>query len=725
MTNQIIKKCEDEEIQLLNDIQPFGYLLGIHNETHRIEFYSKNIDELFDVNLSEILNAEISEIHNFNLDYSAISELGEGDFYRVGASINSESYIVTCYNTDDLIYVELEKSIIEENRQSYYNFSEQILYAKTIKDTWKSLTIAIKSLINYDRVMLYQFLEDGSGIVIEEQKKEGLDTYLGLRFPEFDIPKQARDLYLKKKSRMVSDVNGIRIPLVSVKNRPIDLKFSSVRALSPNHLQYLRNADCYGSFSVSIIVNDKLWGIIACQNTKPNYINAHVRMQVEMLTRIARLNYSNLKSQENLKYQSYFNEIAIQLKENVLVGEDLGKSISKNLDHVLNLTEANGIALLNLDKIYEVGEIPEKDEIIRIKNWAIEHQSNHLFSTNSFLLDYGDELNLSTNSAGVMFCFLDQNCKYFMIWFKKEQSQKQKWAGNPTKIEKTEIVGEQEIVYLSPRTSFKLWQEDVENKSPIWKENEIYIAKEVVKIIIETLHVQSFKIHHLYERLKEINDELDSFSYTISHDLRTPLTVMKLNCQMLQRSFKDDVTSKEKIKGVISEIDRMTEMMQEILALSKAKKSEIVLSEIEPKSIIEKIIEDVKIYYKSENSTVVLNTTEHVLADKTMVYEVFLNVIGNAVKYSSQENNPKIIIDSHVNNDEVIYHIKDNGIGIKSEDQDKMFKLFSRMSNTGTISGNGVGLSITHRMMNRMSGNITYESVADEGTTFILTFKKP
>ena len=724
MINQIIKNCEDEEIQFLNEIQPFGYLIGIHKNSHQIEFYSQNIDELFQISAENVLNQDINQLYNFELDFDEVLNLDQGEFCRTHLKINSKTYHLTSYHFDELIYLELEELIILENRLAYYNFSEQILYSKSIDATWDRLISSIKKLINYDRVMLYKFLEDGSGVVIAEEIDNGLDSYLGLRFPEFDIPKQARQLYLEKKSRLVADVNSNRISLIATNHQKINLMYSSVRALSPIHLQYLRNANCEASFSISIVINEKLWGIVACQNSEPKFIPNQVRLQTELLTRQARLTYVNFKATERLKFQNYFNETAIKLKENLLTEENLQQSMNNNLKEVLNLTKANGIALVNFDDVFVEGETPDKHEILRIKEWAFKRNSARLFTSNTFYLDYGQELNLSPNSAGVMFCFLNQTYEHFIIWFKKEQVQTLNWAGEPNKIKHVEIVDGDEILSFSPRTSFKIWQENIKNKSFIWLDKEKYVAKEVIKLIIETLHLQSFKIHSLYEQLKEINDELDSFSYTVSHDLRTPLSVMKLNCQMIQRTLEHDEIKSDRLKSVIDEIDRMTQMMQDLLALSKAKKSEIVLSIIETKPIIEKIVHDVLLYYKTNDTQVVIEEVHNVLGDKTMFYEVFLNIIGNAIKYSSQAEHPIIKIWSELNEEEVIFKVKDNGIGIKQEDYNKMFKLFSRMSNTGNISGNGVGLSIAHRMMDRMNGGISFESKVGEGTTFILTFKK-
>lgn len=726
MTNEIIQNCEDEKIQFLNEVQSLGYLIGIDQATLKIKFVSNNITEVFNRTPSQLISLKLDEVYNFNLNLDEISKLDRGEFLRESIKIDNNDFHLTIYTVNDYIYLELEELIVSENRMYYYNTSEQILFSKSKEDIWGALLCSIQEMIDYDRVMLYQFLEDGSGIVIKEKVNNKLDSYDGLRFPEFDIPQQARKLYLKKKSRIVADIDAPRIKIVSEENSPIDLTYTSIRALSPVHIEYVRNSGAKASFSISIVINDELWGLITCQNSTPKAIPYQVRLQCELLSRLARITYVNFKSTERIQFQNQFSETAIKLKENLLVEENLKDSIAKNLKSIFKLTEADGMAFIYKDSVIKDGETPTDDEIIRIKNWAKENNKNNLYHSNSFKKNFGEELNLSSASSGVMFSFLDQSNKNFIIWFKKEEILKLNWAGEPQKFLKERLDQEgKPISYFSPRNSFEFWQEEVVDRSFIWKENEIYVAKEVIKLVIETLHVQSFKIHSLYEQLKEINEELDAFSYTVSHDLRTPLTVMKLNCQMLERRLKENLENSNQVKSVIKEIDKITEMMEEILALSKAKKSDIQLIEINSAEVIDKIVNDLKIYYNAHNTIVELNNIQNVFAEKTMAYEVFLNIISNAIKYSSKEEAPKVLISSTEEDLFIVFKIKDNGIGIKQDDHDKMFKLFSRMTNTDDIKGNGVGLTIAQTMMRRMDGDISFESEEGLGTTFLLKFKKP
>jgi len=107
-----------------------------------------------------------------------------------------------------------------------------------------------------------------------------------------------------------------------------------------------------------------------------------------------------------------------------------------------------------------------------------------------------------------------------------------------------------------------------------------------------------------------------------------------------------------------------------------------------------------------------------------MLHQVFLNIINNAIKYSSNQEKPVVEIEGSEEGNKIIYRIKDNGIGISEENKHKMFKIFNRMDNAKQFKGNGVGLSIVHRIMSRLGGNIDYESDKN-GTCFILTFQKP
>lgn len=355
----------------------------------------------------------------------------------------------------------------------------------------------------------------------------------------------------------------------------------------------------------------------------------------------------------------------------------------------------------------------------------MQSQPEKMFYSNSFLKDFKEQFDVDQNAAGVFIANLDSLKTQMLIWFRKEYTEHINWAGYEEKKPETVNHYGTEKIMISPRKSFEIFSEDINGKSKHWQNKNIIAVEKLIPVILETSINLSSKIVELNDQLKKLNEELDSFSHTISHDLGTPLTVMKLNAQLLERTQKENPDVQKKVKKIIEEINSMEVMMRNVLDLSRAKTSEIHLENMETLSLIDKIMYDAKFTLQAESTEVIKGDCPNVLADKTMLKQVLQNVIGNAIKYSSKSESPKVEIHGEVSGESVIYKIKDNGIGIADKNNEKMFKIFSRMENAKSFQGNGVGLSIVYRLMKRLGGNISFESKVNEGTTFILTFQKP
>ena len=603
-----------------------------------------------------------------------------------------------------------------KQNSSFHSHTEKILFSKNIAENWLNLIHSIKSLTGFSRVMVYKFKEDGSGESIAEIVDDNFESYLNLRFPEFDVSKKSREIFLKKRNVLVTDVNQINHKIISNTKELIDLTYSEFRTVTENHVQFLKNLNVASSFTISIVINNRLWGLVSCHHHVPKHIPINLKLQCVTLTRMARVSFVNFKYEEKIIFSEKVNSLLVDLKETLLIENDFDKIIV-NFKDTLALTKTDGVAIINQDMVYSYGDVPSKCEILKINKWAIDYNVVDLYVSNSFHRDQGVQLNIGNSAAGIVLKFLSEDNRSSIIWFKKEEESTINWAGNPYHFNYSL---DNKII---PRTNFKLWKEVSYKESIAWKRTELDIIKSIISVILETNHKKAFKIAELYNDLKELNAELDSFSYTVSHDLRSPLAVMKLNCQMIQRTLERESSNYNKIKEVVLQIDNLANMMQEILHLSKAKKSEIVLQEIDCESLIHQVVLESKIYHNSPNTEVIIGKVYNVSSDKTMAYEIFLNIISNAIKYSAKAINPRVEIYSTLQNKRVTYHIIDNGIGIKEVDKEKMFKLFSRMSNTDGFKGNGIGLSIVYQMLQRLDGEISYKSEENVGTTFSITFK--
>ncbi|WPO81895.1 ATP-binding protein [Chryseobacterium sp. JJR-5R] len=726
-------ECHEEPIHIPGYIQSFGYLIGIDAESHSITFFSKNIKDIFPVeNPEQLFDRKLTDFPDvfgsiIESDiYTSLPDFTKRDNETFFDKIftDGKEYHLSAFRSKGNIFLEFEKVSLNPNKR-ITNKYDNFYIIDDEQEIWNQLLNTLSRIVNYDRMMVYKFMMDGSGKVVAEKTNDNLESYLGLHYPESDIPVQARELYMKKRKRIFSNVHAETVPILSKKPGEIDLTYAASRGMSPIHGQYIKNSGASSSFSVSIIIDDHLWGLVTCQNSEPKHIDLEDRVQAGIFTALASNAYSSFKSKNELNYRLELNEKTSRLKSEFLKHNSLFNSLIENKDEIKNILEADGLAILAEDKIITEGSAPDVDTIQAIVQWAHENTDDNIYLSRSFLKDHGKELGLDEKSAGVVIYFMERSKNNVLVWFRKEFDEHINWAGNPEK--KVDVVfrdGEEKKV-VSPRTSFQLFTENIKGSSRRWDSRNMVALQSVRDLILETSHKNYITIKRLNDELKKVNEELDSFSYTISHDLGTPLTVMKLNAQMLLKTVTDtSEKSRNKINSIIEEIDSMAEMMNDVLQLSRAKHSEIQLEDLETQRTIEKISENAKITFDSPQTEVIIKGCPRVLADKTMLHQAFLNIINNAIKYSSQQENPKVEIEGIEAEDQVIYRISDNGIGIPAENKHKMFKIFNRMDNAKKFKGNGVGLSIVYRIMKRIGGEVSYES-SEEGTSFILTFKKP
>jgi len=719
--------CDQEPIHICGEVQEYGFLIGVQNS--KIVLYSENILEFFSTDSHSIIGKDIQAFfsnHNIDVNWDNYSNNQELAIQHI--DFKDIEYTLSIHTNKEIVFFEIEKVFPNHKINKEYAAVQNILRMSNDDNVWTVLLNEIQKIIDYDRAMIYQFLYDGSGEVIEESVKPNLESYLHLHYPESDIPAQARALYLKNPVRITSHVSGKTYPIVGgIPKENIDLTYSVTRSSSPVHREYLKNAYVEASFSTSIIVNGQLWGMVACQNAEPKHLDLQSRLLVETLTRTSSNAFAASRSLQTLEEFQRINLNNISLRQNLLSEEDFGKSIENNIDDIMNTCAADGMIIKINNEIITSGSVPNHSDIEKIIVWSKDHNEDfedNIFISNTFCKTSNLELDNSEISCGIIISVLGNNTSDMLIWMRKEQGQKIKWAGKPEKGTVSEIKDGIEIIKFSPRKSFEVWKEYVKDTALPWKTKEIESAKWITSVVLKASHTKSSQILDLNNQLKELNQELDSFSHTISHDLNTPLTVIKLNAQLAKRLPGNDNIQKT-LDSIITQVDVMSDMIKNVLELSKIKKSEIELKRIEVESLISKLAEDSKISFDSPDTEIIIEDTPGVLGDKTMVYQVFINIIGNAVKYSSRSEKPMVKIAGAIYEDAVTYRISDNGIGIDAKESGKMFKVFSRMNNAKEFHGNGVGLSIVHHLMEKMGGKISYESESGKGTTFILKFQKP
>ncbi len=231
------------------------------------------------------------------------------------------------------------------------------------------------------------------------------------------------------------------------------------------------------------------------------------------------------------------------------------------------------------------------------------------------------------------------------------------------------------------------------------------------------------------KELKEVNQELDSFVYTASHDLRAPLRGIASFATFLEEDYKSklDQNGKEYIDEIRKGATKMSALIDDLLQLSRISRIKNPYEDVNVKELLDSVLERIK--YDIQANKVQLNVGENlpvIRCDRIKIAEVFLNLINNAIKFSSKNNkeNPRVDVGYIDEGEFHKFFIKDNGIGIDPKYHGQVFGLFKRLHTDKEYEGTGAGLSIVKRVIDDHQGKIWIESEVGHGATFYFTIPK-
>jgi len=224
--------------------------------------------------------------------------------------------------------------------------------------------------------------------------------------------------------------------------------------------------------------------------------------------------------------------------------------------------------------------------------------------------------------------------------------------------------------------------------------------------------------------LSDLNKELEAFTYSVSHDLRAPLRSINGYSQIIMEEYSEQVDAEViKLLNIISNnAIRMGELIDNLLALSKLGKQEIRKEEVNMDHLTAVAIEEALSGQKINNASWKISKLHACYADYHLLKQVMINLVSNALKYSTKKDNPLIEITSELTEKGyTTYHIKDNGTGFDMKFADKLFGVFQRLHSSREFEGTGVGLAIVHRIIKRHGGTVWAEGEVGKGAKFSFT----
>jgi PAS domain S-box-containing protein len=221
------------------------------------------------------------------------------------------------------------------------------------------------------------------------------------------------------------------------------------------------------------------------------------------------------------------------------------------------------------------------------------------------------------------------------------------------------------------------------------------------------------------EQLRQVNKELEGFSYSVSHDLRAPLRAINGYAKILQEDYasKMDVDGIGALNAILNNSKKMGELIDDLLAFSRLGKKEVTIAEINMSSLVSSVRDEV-MYGNSKEIGFKIDDLIPANGQQVLIKQIWVNLISNSIKFSEHNPNISIQIGSFYKDNLVVYYVKDNGIGFDMQYYDKLFGVFQRLHSQQEFEGTGIGLAIVQKIVTRHNGTVWAESKVNEGACF-------
>lgn len=743
-----LTNCDREPIHIPGLVQPYGFLLCLDPDTRQIVHASVNTQALTGLAAEELLGAGLEQLlgperlAEIGLLWASLTELPRLLGVRLDLVAGQPFYKLILHRHDNLLWAEFEP-VAETgdplDLARLNNALSHMLTATTVLDFCQYAVEQVREMTGFDRVAMYRFAADESGEVVAESHRPGLEPLLGLHYPATDIPQQARAMYLKNWLRFIPDVDYQPAPLVPARTpgtgRPPDMTYAVLRSVSPIHLEYLRNMGVAATMTISIIQEGQLWGMIMCHHLTPRLVSYEIRELCLFIGKTFSALLKNKEQQAEYTYQLHIKETQARLFELVSSQANFLDGLYRHQPTVLDVFDCGGAAICFEDEIITLGNTPTPLQIREVRDWLQQHVTEDVFHTDSYAKLNAAGLAIRATASGILAISLAKVPGDYILWFRPELIQTVTWAGQHEKA--GQLVDGQ--VFLSPRQSFEAWKQLVDSTAAPWRPLEVKSAREIrlhisdVRLkIFNELQARAVSLGRLNAELERSNDELDSFAYVASHDLKEPLRGIHNYSIFLLEDYADqlDAEGVSKLQTLVRLSQRMEALIESLLQLSRVGRLDLAVEALDLNQVLAEVLDLLSPRLEQTRTTVTIATPLPTMrGDRVRLREVFNNLLTNAMRYNDKpekavaiglapagQSSPRGPVNA---DDFAVFYVQDDGIGIAPRHQEGIFKLFKRLHAQEKYGGGtGAGLAIVKKMVEKHGGELWVESVPGEGATF-------
>ncbi|WP_298837415.1 ATP-binding protein [uncultured Roseobacter sp.] len=736
-----LSACDQEQVHLSGRIQSLGALLVLDRETNRLIGGSPNTAAFLGTEIHGALGAPLSE---FDADLAdALMSCGQGD--PASHIVLDEDARVDNTIYDTVVHFGARQSLLEflPNSEAGAQGLKQkvrrtarccsaIQRSESLEDAFEIAVTSVRELTGFDRAKIYQFQPDWSGHVIAEARAhDDTDSFLGLCFPDTDIPQQARAMYSLMPCRAIGsafDENTQPVICDATQSGPPDLSYSLLRSVSPMHTAYLRNMGVSASFSISLMSRGKLWGLISCHHHSEIWmpyddwglgyeIGAALMRRVEM--------EEDAETTRNLvRVRRIEHEIAVRMRQK----GDIESVIAEMIPMFQEFLNSDGFALCYGDQLYTSGTTPPDTFIRDLLSWANLENPDDQLCTTQLHADWSPAGEHMDTACGVLMQPIVAHRVCQLIWFRRPITKSVAWAGQPQKVP----ASDDPLAGLMPRNSFARWESTHSDQSMPWRQTELESAREVLKEILDIVASQLLLSRENEElkdiasqlAMKEQTDAIKRFVGIAVHDLKAPLRGINFALEMMREDGFDPEVVDEAYSIAEVSSQRMQNLTSDLLQLAEAQHTELQTSTVNTGELVESARKVLSGDSAAAGAVFDIGPLPGFTGDAARLRRLFDNLLGNAIKYRDPTRAPHIRITGEDRGEQIVLRVADNGMGIPAHKAEYVFEPMQRLHSQDEIEGTGLGLAICRALVEAHGGSIRIDPAYTGGTCFVITLPK-
>ncbi|WDZ94236.1 GAF domain-containing protein [Herbaspirillum sp. WKF16] len=632
-------------------------------------------------------------------------------------TLASGPFDVVTHKSEGMLIAEFEKRpsdalALDSFALSAHQAIQRIQRQQGVEDLLTLAVDEIARITGFDRVMAYRFLHDDSGEVIAEHKRADLEPFLGQRYPASDIPAQARRLYVINPIRLIADVGYQPAPIEPDLNpltgRPLDLSHSNLRSVSPVHIEYLSNMGVGASMSLSIVIGDRLWGLIACHHMTPHLVPHAVRMSCQLLSQFVSTLVERNINGEHARALEHSAALRREIVAQVTDREDIVLALSADYHGFLRLMSSHGGAISLDRKTQTFGKAPSREGVNALVNWLNENESGDIFHTSALGADVPDLKAALGEACGVLAIRFYREQNGYAFWFRSEQVEDVRWGGNPEKKYTIGPLGPR----LTPRGSFAVWKETVRGKSLPWEKTQLEVASQL-RLDLQEVALSG---ENMLKRARE------TLLATLGHDLRDPLQAIMMAARMIEVR-EHSPSSSNLSKRISSSSSRMHRLISQVLDISRLQSGlglDIQRRSVDVRKMIGEIVNEARMAYPDNEIIMEAEDCGETELDSDRVSQVISNLLSNT-RHHGEINKPSTII-AFRRDDVLTISVSNHGAPIPEQVRGNLFKPYKKESlgNQRNSRGLGLGLYIVSEIVNGHGGRIAVDC-EDGIITFTVT----